>query len=244
MAIDPQSDKYNQYSPFNYTLNNPIKYIDPDGEDVMVAFTGGPTGGGNTVSPEDAGTTGQILIEAESFAKENNIEFDGRVITPGVTSSSSVDNALAFILDNYTEGEKVILYGYSYGGDFAVELSEALKAEGISVDLLITVDASDGPAQNSTVDTEIPDNVKKNVNVYQTDDSGESTGSQKTSDSESDSGTSNSPGSNGGANSAKDPNKTQVKNYNVTSKGFTHGNVDEKYKDANVREIKKTLRNN
>ena len=40
----------------------------------------------------------------------------------------------------------MVIYGYSYGGDFAVELAEALK-EGISIDLLITVDASDGPVQ-------------------------------------------------------------------------------------------------
>jgi len=33
-SVDPLADKYPGWSPFNYTLNNPLKYIDPDGFDV------------------------------------------------------------------------------------------------------------------------------------------------------------------------------------------------------------------
>ncbi|WP_168803076.1 DUF6443 domain-containing protein [Chitinophaga oryzae] len=34
--IDPKVDIYNSISPYNYCLNNPIKYIDPNGEDVYL----------------------------------------------------------------------------------------------------------------------------------------------------------------------------------------------------------------
>jgi len=243
-VIDLKADKFNQFSPYSYCLNNPLAYVDPDGEDVMVAFTGGPTGGGKTVAAnsKDAGTTGRVLQSAENFARENGIEFSGRVITPGLTSGSSVKNAVGFVKSNYTKGEKVIVYGYSYGGDFAVELAEALGEEGIAVDLVVTVDASDGPAQNSTVNTEIPENVTENQNYYQTNDSGKSSASQKSGDgSGSDSGTSDSPGSNGGPNKAKNPNKTTVMNTNMTGNGVTHGNIDEKARPLVEQDIKKVM---
>lgn len=110
---------------------------------------------------------------------------------------------------------------------------------------MITVDASDGPLQNSTVNTTVPDNVEFNRNIYQTEDSGASSSSRSTgssssgsSGSSSNSGSSDSPGSNGGPNKAANPSKTTVKNYNVTGKGVTHGNIDEKNLQNNIQTIK------
>jgi len=38
-AIDPKAQKYANYSPYNYVLNNPVNAIDPDGEDaILIAF--------------------------------------------------------------------------------------------------------------------------------------------------------------------------------------------------------------
>ncbi|MCJ0742829.1 RHS repeat domain-containing protein [Pedobacter montanisoli] len=243
-GVDNKAEKYHQFSPYAYAINNPLAYVDIDGQDIIVAFTGGPTGGGKTISAssKDAGSTGRVIMDAQKFADDNGIELHTRVITPGWTAGSSVNNAIGFIKENYTEGQKVIIYGYSYGGDFAVELSEALKKEGIDVNLLITVDASDGPLQNATVNTDIPNNVRENLNFFQTKDSGRSSGSQKSGSENkknSDSGTSNSPGSNGGRNKPKDSKMTKVNNQDKTGAGVNHGNIPDKV----YKEVKKKIQN-
>ena len=35
---DKLADKWNNYSPYTYTLNNPINYVDPDGQDVRIGI--------------------------------------------------------------------------------------------------------------------------------------------------------------------------------------------------------------
>lgn len=76
--------------------------------------------------------------------------------------------ALDFIKKNVTKSAgKIIIYGYSWGGDTAVELAQDLQAHSYIVDLLVTVDAAIGPASRWT-DRKIPQNVLRNLNYYTT----------------------------------------------------------------------------
>lgn len=206
----------------------------PEPKVIAVFYHGGPFGRGRTTTAERANTTGQIYNAAQNSAEKYGRNFVGRVIAPGATSASGVANGLSFITQHYNNGDQVILYAYSYGVDVSVDLAHTLHANNIPVSLLVTVDGSDGPAQNWTVNTSIPDNVNVNVNYYQTDDSGSSSLSRSgaaifssSESSQSDSGSSNSPGSNGGPNSAV--NTANVINRNVTANGTTHGNIQQKH---------------
>lgn len=60
---------------------------------------------------------------------------------------------------------RIILYGYSKGGDIAMQLSRKLQSI-VSIELLITIDIANGPWSNK-VNRVVAPNVKKNINVYQ-----------------------------------------------------------------------------
>jgi RHS repeat-associated protein len=38
MTIDPLAEKYYSVSPYAYCMNNPVKYVDPDGREIMIHF--------------------------------------------------------------------------------------------------------------------------------------------------------------------------------------------------------------
>lgn len=37
-VTDPKAEKFNLFSPYNYVLNNPLKYIDPDWKDILIVI--------------------------------------------------------------------------------------------------------------------------------------------------------------------------------------------------------------
>ena len=243
MGVDPIADQFPHVTTYNYAENEPIAHIDLWGLQKVLAimYHGGPTGGGKTTTPAAAGHTGEFYKATERAAAESNREFEGRVIAPGFTSASGVSNGYDFITENYEDGDQVILYGYSYGVDVAMDLATKVEEDNIPVDLLITVDGSDGPLQNATVNKDVPENVRVNINFYQTDDSGVTSSSRSTGatssnsysqSSSSDSGTSNFPGSNGSRN--RGTGNTEVHNINATGSGVTHGNIQQK-QDGYIR---------
>ena len=85
-VTDPKSDMYSSYSPYNYCLNNPLKYIDPNGEDVYlliwysdngeIGHTGFAADNYKTVEKKDK--KGNVIYDKKGNAKTEQVK-DGTV---------------------------------------------------------------------------------------------------------------------------------------------------------------------
>ncbi|MCI5133555.1 MAG: hypothetical protein D3920_00495 [Candidatus Electrothrix sp. AW2] len=141
---------------------------------VFVAFSG--FGGSDSSASSSEKTTLKRIIRAVDYRfsqnKINN-ELFSKELFSGYYDSDEIDAAVEYIEQyiskdkNNKQTGKIVIYGYSWGGDSAVELAEKLKAKNYNIDLLFTVDASAGPlGYLNARQTIIPDNVKTNLNFY------------------------------------------------------------------------------
>ncbi len=126
ISVDPKVDKYAALSPYNYTLNNPVRYTDPGGEEPY------NTVGMLNLAGQDIGkatvATGATLKEAAS-AGADLVPFvgSGKQVYEGIDERSFVKAGIGFIMlagDIFTlgEGSTVIRIGKK----IPVEVAEAL----------------------------------------------------------------------------------------------------------------------
>ena len=58
-VVDPLAEEYTPFSPYNYTLNNPIRFIDPDGRAVTSPIYDTE---GNFLGTDDEGLQGDAIV--------------------------------------------------------------------------------------------------------------------------------------------------------------------------------------
>ncbi len=140
---DPQS--WNRYA---YTLNNPMKHVDPSGN-VAVGFTGL----GNSPASGVHGI-------ASLFAK---YPFMGPT---RVFRHQDVSQAYAYVIAQLRQdpNQPVAVFGHSRGAAASLKLSRMLQEGGLKVDLLLTVD----PVMvDIAARQRVPSNVKLAINYWE-----------------------------------------------------------------------------
>lgn len=190
--IDPLAQKYTYNSPYAFSENCVVNSRELEGlEKVLAIFYHGGYDGDGKIRPQatkNEGYTATLYNKAMAHYRENGEKPVGAIISPSATQGKGVKTGTDFVEKNYEKGDKVVIYGYSYGGDNAVNLAENLQDKNIPVERMVLVDSSDGPLLNTTVDMSIPNNVKSTLNIYQRDPSGNS-GNPSDKNDNSDSGT-------------------------------------------------------
>jgi RHS repeat-associated protein len=85
LSVDPLQQKYPSFSPYNFTMNNPLFYYDIDGKDVGVTITRNPQGGGSITFYSTTYVTG---VDAAEKVKLYNEAFNKFIeANPGMKSS-------------------------------------------------------------------------------------------------------------------------------------------------------------
>ena len=100
LGVDPLAEKYAGVSPFAYCLNNPIKYIDPDGRDIVLS---GASGSSVTITTDLI----DISVDASSLVGDlgGNYTFEGTDILiagldiVGIVDPTPISDGLAASLE-------------------------------------------------------------------------------------------------------------------------------------------------
>lgn len=160
MSIDPMAKSFPWNSPYSYAENDVIRCIDLDGLEKVIVF-----GGADLMNTGLSKTTLQTAADIQKYSDDNKLGYDVKTFNVAPWNPSQ-GTAFNWIKENYKEGESIIIYGYSMGGVAANQLAKMLKSEGITVNLLVPVDAAFGPFGQPL---QVSDNVETVFNFYQTD---------------------------------------------------------------------------
>ncbi|WP_160138284.1 DUF6443 domain-containing protein [Chryseobacterium sp. c4a] len=97
-VLDERTEKYRSWTPYNYAINNPIKYVDPDGKDILNVT------GGVQFTGQDAQTMFAYL--------QQNMSSSGRSHIKGFhfVMESTTPNIYRHTLDSFRKGKQNVLH--------------------------------------------------------------------------------------------------------------------------------------
>jgi RHS repeat-associated protein len=138
-TVDPLAEKYYSISPYVYVMNNPLKYIDPDGREVFPVH-------GTWSNPQTwKNLNGILSVTGKAFG-------DNRLATPLFSwsggnysdlrskAANELINHVRAARTNADASEPITLVGHSHGGNVAIEAINAMvkmdEFQGVEINLM------------------------------------------------------------------------------------------------------------
>lgn len=171
--IDPLAEKFPYNSTYAFAENAVISYRELEGLEKVLAifFTGGFRGEGKSTTQINQHTKTPLALynKVTEIGRANGVDIAGGVYqttNEGLGRNAAANNASEFIQNNYQEGDKIVAFGFSHGGNQVVEFNDNLADMGIKTDASIIVDSSGGGLGNDIVKTTV-NNSEYVMNIYQ-----------------------------------------------------------------------------
>ncbi|SFZ96907.1 RHS repeat domain-containing protein, partial [Chryseobacterium limigenitum] len=171
--IDPLAEKFPYNSTYAFSENAVISYRELEGLEKVLAifFTGGFRGEGKSTTEVNKHTQTPLALynKVAEMGRANGVDVAGGVYqttNEGLGRNAAANNASEFVQNNYQEGDKVVAFGFSHGGNQVVEFNDKLADMGIKTDASVIVDSSGGGLGNSIVKTTV-NNSEYVMNIFQ-----------------------------------------------------------------------------
>ncbi len=145
MSVDPMSDKYPSLSPYAYCAWNPVKYVDPEGEEVVKVHDDPPKGKKNIEAPAPPkDRTSEAIVSALSIALYDGPELGPADVVAGVAVICIIINSKAKeTIDN-------IELAYTIIGALIQQTSQNSSDDGQSSTAQETIEANRAKAQDNS----------------------------------------------------------------------------------------------